>query len=610
MQRMNRLSRTVTGALLAAYFIPLLIFAVLGSSARLMWDDLCIAAVAKDAGVLGGVAHFRNAQFGSYTDLFFLSLGGPVGIHTSAIFTVATLILWQVGLTWLILNIMRLITGSRASLLPAASVAALALAASLHALYSFEALYWFNSSTRYLFPLALITLVMAAAFKAPSFAFEKRRFAAYIFAMSLGGFIAAGSSELYAVVQLILLSLLLALSLLASPVTRRPFLILFGANWLVTCCSLLIQLTAAGATDRMSRFVAVHGMQSRDLATLLPETALATLTYILDLDAFGGLALLLAITLFSMFTMLPPPKPAASAKAPQLKRAPLLFGLLVQLLLLPMLWSHTSDSPQFLGRFSGGYISVVAFNAVCLAALLSMLRLRSRLNRTLAARPNLELAAVAISLALIAALVALTQIRSVHWRAAGYIIITAHSLLFALFWRLSALFAKSARQALTAVLLTSYIGIAVSVAAVVFVNLYVTGNLAERSLAFAPFLLVLQGILWGGLLGYALMLKTAASTDGARILSVIRLVALATASALALVIALRQAENIRPFQQYARDWDARHHFILQALEDGQRSVHVAPYSFDLERHITENSLRHAGCPLTYYNIDEIVVDAS
>lgn len=608
---MNGKSRAALHGLLILFFIPLIIFTVLAGSTRLMWDDLCIAAVANEVGVLGGIAHFRNAQFGSYTDLFFLSLAGPGGIYTAAIFTVATLGLWLLGATWPILNLWRLLPGARAQTLLAASIASLALAASLDSLYSLEALYWFNASSRYTFPLAVFTLVLAAALKTPGTLDSKARFTGLLIATALGSFVAAGASELFAVFQLTLFSLLLLpLVVLLAKSTRPPYLILLGVNWAATGGSLLIQLTAAGATDRMSRYVAWHGMASRDTGALISQTLQASFEYVTEANGFGAFALLFALSLFATLYNLRPPASQSGAPTPRLERRPLLFGLSAQLLCLPLIWLHSSDNPQLLGRFSAGYASVVAINALLIVSLLALLRLRRRLNKAYASSQNSDLFTAALLLTLVAGLLALTQVRSIHWRAAAAIVITAHSLLFMLLWQLSGLLSRSSGRSLTGLPLFSYVLIFIPIAAVVFANLYVTGSLAERSLAFAPYLLALQGALWGGVLGYALSLRSAPSLGAARPLKSMQLGALATAAILALGIALNQAGNIRPFQQYAQDWDARHQALVQARAGGQLKVTVAPFSFDLERYISEVDSRYDGCPLKYYQVEEIALDDS
>ncbi len=583
--------------------LPFMLFLILGGSTRLMWDDLCIAATAREVGVLGGVAHYRNAQFGSYTDLFFLSLAGPGGIYTAAIFTVATLILWLLGLSWLLHGLWRHCFHERAPRLLAVNAAALAIAAALNALASLEALYWFNASSRYTFPIALWTLVLAACLQLPACTASKRRFVSFALLTALGAFFSAGASELFAVFQLTVLGLLLAaLVILLEPARRRPYLALFSLHGLVTALSLLIQLTAPGAIDRMSRFAAHHGMASRELTVLLPQTAGATVAQITEPAVFGAFASLAAIALYALLSRHQPAGTRPHPPALQLKPQPLLMALAAQLLCLPLLWQHSSDAPQLLGRYSVSYASVLAINAGLLVLLLALLWLRARLNRFLIGKKLDAAKALALPLMLMVMLVAATQARSMHWRAAAYLVLTTHSLLLLMFWQLRHHFPKRRRRALTGALGASYGFVLMPAAAVIFINFYTTGNLAQRSLAFLPYMLTLQGILWGGALGYALQLSAAP-----RSLRLLRRPALLIALALTLGIVWNQSRHILPFRQYAQSWDARHISLQQARAAGARSAAVPPFTFDLESYISENSLRHDGCPLVYYDLQAISI---
>ena len=56
-----------------------------------------------------------------------------------------------------------------------------------------------------------------------------------------------------------------------------------------------------------------------------------------------------------------------------LASTPLWFCLFVQLLFVPILWTHVSDLPQVAGRFSYAFATVVAANVGSIAVILGLL---------------------------------------------------------------------------------------------------------------------------------------------------------------------------------------------------------------------------------------------
>ena len=176
-------------------------------------------------------------------------------------------------------------------------------------------------------------------------------------------FLNAVFSAMYLVFQGAFLSLLLpgAMSFMYGP-KRRRYLILLCAGWLSTAAGALVIATAPGFSVRLASTVYAElnlGSPIRDLPALLLRTVAITFEQIGHQPAFAGFALMLSLTLCLTLSAYRPRNPVAARRTPALAAGPLLAGLFVQALFLPILWSHTSDATQFLGRFSTGFFLVI-----------------------------------------------------------------------------------------------------------------------------------------------------------------------------------------------------------------------------------------------------------
>ena len=133
----------------------------------------------------------------------------PLGIYGAAVNTLVTLGLWLIALAWLVSIMLTHLAIARFRLLLATAIASLALAATINALPSLQSFYWFSASIRYTFPLALLTLILAATISAPKQYSNRPRFAAIVIGAAAFSFLNAGFSEMYAVFQLTFFTLLL-----------------------------------------------------------------------------------------------------------------------------------------------------------------------------------------------------------------------------------------------------------------------------------------------------------------------------------------------------------------------------------------------------------------
>ena len=114
-------------------------------------------------------------------------------------------------------------------------------------------------------------------------------------------------------------------------------------------------------------------------------------------------------------------------------------------------------------------------------------------------------------------LFAMTQLRSIHWRAALFILLTIHLLLTVLLWQLAFSLPAPVAHGFRNVLLSVYGFALLTTAAIVATNLYARGTVVPRSLPSVSFFMALCGLLWGCCVGYASCapLPSGSADDGA-----------------------------------------------------------------------------------------------
>ena len=177
-------------------------------------------------------------------------------------------------------------------------------------------------------------------------------------------FLVAGTSEMFAVFQMTSLSCLaLASAFAANRAMRSRILTLVGACLFGTLTSLLCQLSSPGILVRMANDSELIVPPVRSLPALLRGTIDLTFRYIGHREAFASFMMLFGVGLFAACFHYRPQPIAKSTTAYNLKAMPFWFAFIVQLIFVPILWTHVSDSPLVLGRFSPGFTSVVALNA-------------------------------------------------------------------------------------------------------------------------------------------------------------------------------------------------------------------------------------------------------
>ena len=585
---------------------PAALFAYLGQFSRMMSDDYCQIAEGKAMGAWGYMIHQLDTWSGGYANWFFKGAIAPLDTLIPRMMPALIIALWLVGLSWLVFQCLAHLKIDKPRRPFAVAIAALTVAASINAFYSPQSFYWYAASTHYTLPMALLTVYMALAF------WLAKRTRPPAWGLAAGGllcFISAGASEIFIVFQVTFLALcLLASFVFLRDSVRRSYALVFGIGWLATLIGLAIQLSAPGIARRAEVDAQQLGQPIRSIPTLAAETLRLTFETIGHPPAFAGFVMLMAVGLLVML-LDAKPQPAPKAAQPvRLALPPLWLGLIFQLLYLPLLWGHTSDHPQFLGRFSGGYMMVVVLNATFILGFLFLLWQRGRIQTQLQRRER-GLSFFGGALLLTALLLfALTQFRSIHYRAATYLFTSSLIFLVILFWQLSSPADSSARR-FSWLAVFAYAAAAVCMAAIIGAALFGRGFVDGRILAPAAFLLTASGLFWGVGLGCSVK-NIPPSQAGQSWVRLLKAAILALVLVIGIGIAGGQAARLPVLQRYAREWDARHQRIIAMRGGGQTTIEAAPLTWDLADDIRIPTLANDPanrCAVQYYDVESIVV---
>ncbi len=592
---MNARGKVVWALLLALCLVPMLLFAYLGFSSRPMSDDFCHFAITPSLSIWDNLLYWRNGESnGSFSNLAMNSLLTPFGLSVARAFPALLIGLWFVSTAALLSELVGRLGLIRHRLVITLALAALLVAAISDSLYASAALYWYTASVKYSLPMALMTLYLLLVLQAAKR--EKSR----LWALAGGAlcFVTAGFAETFTMPMLAGLSLLYLVLWRAGGRWRERCLPIVGAGWIAIVVSMLVMITAPGLSARADTTTSSLIVINRTTGEVLSLAANAWHDHITDPAAFASFILLLAAGLLAALVYARPAKISTSSRG-RIARHPLLFGLAVQLLLLPILWSHHSAYPSILGRFSLGYFVSISCNAVLLLSFGLLLWQRRRIEGILAKHTYIVPCAL---LAVILLLFALTQFRNIHWRANTYFWASAHSLLVVLAWQLSAHLPSSAARCFAVGMGCLYITTWLGTAGVALAVNSCCKEDILRTYTFLAHLIAWSGLAWGTYLGWAL--KASANTN-----RLLKTGALAVALWLGCTIVGENLALLPNFQAYAAAFDARHTHIVTQREVGIRSFSFAPLPYDLPRKLSVAPFDTHHCPLWYYDIDKIEIAA-
>ena len=595
--------------MIALALTPAALYAYLGQFSRLMSDDYCTIAISREWGAWGYMDYHLNTWTGSYAHFLFKGLVAPLDTLLPRIMPTVTIVLWLIGLSWLIdEGLARLgINSSRRAI--ATATAALTVTAAIQALHSRQSFYQLEASTDYTLPLALLTIYLALTF----WLAKRTRLPAWGLVISAAlCFIAAGFAETSLIFQLIFLMFCLLTSLAWQ---HRVYARIFGVGWLAALVGLMIQLNAPGIALRAARLEDLYGRPDRSPLTLITRALDLTYKYIGYQPIFVGFALLMAVGLLIMLVKYRPP---AAPKASQIRlaRPPLWLGLTVQLLFAPLLWLHTSNIPQFFGRFSPRYMIIIGLNLALILGFAALLWQRKRINAYLRKQENGLLALCNGLLVTLVFLFALTRVQGIYYYSApspsSYLFTTALALLGVLCWQLSSLLSSAETRKFGRLALCSLVIGLVGMAAIVGAIAFGYGSSeVQRTLSPASYLLTFSGLMWGVFLGWLVKRCPLPSQLSETWINWLKLGGLAIILIIGLGIVLGQTALVSDFQRYAQEWDERHSDIIAMRGDGQRHIEIGALSYDLADYIGMSTMAVKGteyrCALRYYGVDSIAV---
>ena len=416
-------------------------------------------------------------------------------------------------------------------------------------------------------------------------------------------FLTAGAAEMYVVFQSVFVALLAALSLaIVDRRRRRALALVAGAMLLATLAGLVIQATSPGVANRLALDAQRYGPPVDSLTLLATLTAQLTFESIGRPTAFAGFVLMLAASLFVALTMLKPSKPPGTELPPRRLSDAVRLGLAAQLVFLPIMLAHQSDSGQLLGRYSLSYALVLGLHIVLLSSFAAAVWRRRALQRAFEQRPQYFPFVWALLLLGFLLLFAMTQVRRIDSRASTYLFFSALSLLTMLALLKPAQAADRRAKTLGAAALAIMPVAWLTIAALYCVTFIGHGFTADRIMSGSAWLQVAAGLIWGLYLGY--LLKTFPAGYDLRPVWERRLAlgSLATALVVAGGIFFGQARMLPNLQVYTADWDARHEFIVRQRDSGITQIEVAPLSFDLADYLGLGTLRSAE---SFYDVETI-----
>jgi len=583
--------------LLAALSLaPLILYAYLGQFSHLIADDYCYFASGQARGAWGGMLNNYNRVSSGYAGDFLVQALAPLGDLAPRMAPALMIALWMVGLSGLVFQVLTYlkINDSRRAL--AVAISAFIVAASIHAFYSPQSFYWLEAAISYTLMPVLLAIYMALALWLRS-----RLFVWGIIAGAALCFISAGMSEMSLVFQLAFLTFcLLMIVMLAQPSARRSYMLVFGAGWLGTLGSLVIQLSSPGAARRAGD-LGTRMDQPYWIETLASETWHRIKDYIQEPQVFLGFVILMGVGLLVMLVKYQPQPASKTSKPAKVALPSLWLGLIFQLLWIPLLWQ----------RENGGQMAVI-LNAAFILSFLVLLWQRKRINAQLQKhdRGRLTVYSVIVLMFIVAVLFAITQQNAFYQETSHYLFMSFMVLGGMIIWQMSSLISTAAARRFGLLALLSYAVAVVCIVAMTTVALFGRGFVPPRILAPGAWMLALSGLIWGAYLGY--LIKNHPPRSQARVwIGLFKLISLAAVLIIAGHIALNQAALIPDFQLYAREWDARHQDIIAQRDRGQTTIEVAPLTFELVEYIgldkTLADFPTNGCAARYYGVDSIAV---
>ena len=602
MKRPSSRMAVLIGVLLA--LVPLVLFAYLGLHSRLMLDDYLYFGLAGDIGAWKMMGVWREFWNGGYSNFLLYGLLAPLGASAPPLFSLFLCASAFVGFCWLTNTVLAYLEIRAHRRAIAVGLASLTTAATINGFHHAQVFYWLTAAVVYNWPAVMLLLGIAMAAATAHRLRSRIQLLLAAIASALYAFISAGFSEMHLVFQLVALALIAiyVFSFLHGP-KRRSYRILAAAACLGTFVSLLAQVTAPGFANRSSQTV-VFGtpiFPVRHLPDLLDRALDALLEYMSHEASFTGFMLVALAGLFVILTVGKRYPEDSKARSKHGAAAPIAFVLITQVLFVPVLWTHSSDNVQVIGRFSYAFALVVCLNLIAITVLLALLWRRDLLDKTFNRHNGLMIYCFCVLL-LVCLFFAMTQVRSVHYKASSYLFITMLSTLIMLAGQLTCMADEPRIRGLFRMSAFAAAGAVITLAALIGVKLWGAGYIVERALAAATYALMLAGLMNGVTLGALIRLGIDMTNADAVWLHLLRLFSLLVTLTIATGIVIGHGQRISHARRAAEIWDANHAEIIRLLDEGDPTVHTKPFPSLIHRSLEAIPYRYKNAPLRWERI--------
>lgn len=538
-----------------------------------MGDDFCHLVSGLEYGPWGNLLYWRDSLNGSFSYYFLHGLIAPLDVHAASLFVIIVVVVWLVGLVWLIAAGHRLFGRARPPLAIVIAVAAALVWLSIHGLVTPLSIYYYSAITRHTLPVAIFALTLAACCEIISRAKSSRQLAVACAVIALVTFLNTGMSEVFGTVQLALFTVMLpAIYKLVPRESQRNSLALGMSGWAANVAALGVMATAPGVVNRLMRFRATVDSPIRIHVERIPETFGHIHAFIIDKELATAFVGALAISLFAMLSFRRPACSSPIRKPFQLAAPPIWLCLIVQLLLLPVVWGHQSDNPLLVfGRFNPAYLVVIGAHLFLIASLAAISLARQKINDYLRKKLALWAAVPVLTLGAVFSLYGASQIEPVNWHTATYASSSLHTLLFALLWQVHSHFrATGIKSRFFAGYLWGFAVMGLSTLALLLLNQAIVGRLFVYNLSFISFAFAGTGFICGFALAYAIRQVNATAAPSNHATLTILYGSAIVAAAIWFGISLGNVKNIAEFERFSRAWDERHQLILAKRDAGER----------------------------------------
>ena len=551
---------------------------------RLMGDDYGYLGGALEFGTWEAMRNARARWNGDYTNFLLYGLIAPFGARAPALITSVFFAIGIVSFCALVLRVLAYFGLGRHRLLAALAMASLILVAYIYGAYTPITFYWLTGCIEYSLPAVALAACLALGTAAVKWARSRSRLTVAAIAFAALGFMVAGFSEMYLVFQSATLSVLgIGALVFARGRVRRAYAVIIAAALAGTAASLALQMTSLGVQRRlaMTEYWDQPVERVRDLPALIVGVAEFTPGFLTDQNAISGFKLLAASGLAVTLALSQPVSRRSRETRKVASPWPFVLTLIIQCAFLPYLWSHSSDSLIFFGRFSYSYMLIISLNIVLVIAAAAMVYRPMRLRDYLNTPPGQIYYSSAVLL-LTGALFAVPEVLGIADRAYDYCLVTSFLLAGVLLWQLAYDFAdrsdRRARRIGALTLFSAVLTIAV-LAIMLAVALRLQGFLYDYIFTAVVFPFVFTGFLWGASVGS--LIHRQLSIANARI-SLPRwggLLSLLVAAAISWAIFTAQAKLTDDLKEGARIWDATYQEILMLRDTHPTEIAHREFGF-------------------------------